>query len=117
MYLNKKNFIALELKKFISGAEPYSDNYRGHFPKLSMTVAEIQHKGTSELYAAFKSRSQDKTSEMQIDVSKLGPIAEARKALEGAIDSVADDALEMVDDAKGAAKGAIGGASGAASRA
>jgi hypothetical protein len=43
---------------------PYGPGYRRNFPKLSSKIAEIQHKGTLDLYSAFKSRSQDKTSEL-----------------------------------------------------
>ena len=56
--------INLELKKFMAGSKPYGPDYRKNFPRLSAKVAEIQHKGTTDLYSAFASNSADKTSEM-----------------------------------------------------
>jgi len=92
--------ILLELKKFVGGCPPYSDNYRASFVQLTETVTTIQHKGTSDLYAAFKSRSQDKTAELN-----LGAAAGAAVSATGA----ASTELKL-----GGGGGALGGALGAA---
>ena len=43
-----------ELQTFISASRPYSENYREHFPRLSMRIAEIQQKCTSDESSMFR---------------------------------------------------------------
>jgi hypothetical protein len=58
--------INFELEPFVAGHHPYGPSYREHFADLSTRIAAIQHKGTIDLYSAFKTRSQDKTTEMRV---------------------------------------------------
>ena len=42
----------LELKRFVAGTPPYSSDYRKSFELLSVRLADIQYKGTSDVYSA-----------------------------------------------------------------
>lgn len=101
--------ILLELKRFVGGCGPYAGGYRAAFPLLCQTVTTIQHKGTSELYAAFKSRSQDKTSEMNLGAAG-GTAAGAAAGALGDLKGAADAQMRgVMDSASAQAHGLIGG--------
>ena len=102
--------ITLELKKFISASPPYGPDYRKQFPKLAAKVAEIQHKGTTDLYSAFKSRSADNTSEMQTTQLGLASAPTGAKAALDKLEAAADEAKDKLDAAADEAREGIEGA-------